>query len=75
MKAPIDWDAIPQGVNKEYVTDFRNHLFACFKYMFNTEPTPLQYAMADQLQSDLAGFQLQAGRGAGKSVLTASFAS
>ena len=75
MKAPIDWDAIPQGVNNEYVTDFRNHLFACFKYMFNTEPTPLQYAMADQLQSDLDGFQLQAGRGAGKSVLTASFAS
>jgi len=75
MKAPIDWDAIPQGVSKEYVTDFRNHLFACFKYLFNTEPTPLQYAMADQLQSDLDGFQLQAGRGAGKSVLTASFAS
>tara|TARA_B110000858_G_scaffold34070_1_gene38001 strand:- start:18981 stop:20708 length:1728 start_codon:yes stop_codon:yes gene_type:complete len=75
MKAPIHWDNIPEGVSKDYVTDFRNHLFACFKYLFNTEPTPLQYAMADKLQSDLDGFQLQAGRGAGKSVLTASFAS
>ena len=57
MKAPIHWDLIPDGVGKDYVEDFRNHLFACFKYLFNTEPTPLQYAMADKLQSDLDGFQ------------------
>ena len=75
MKAQPKWDLIPEGVSKEYVEDFRNHLYASFRYLFQTEPTPLQYAMADQLQSDLDGFQLQAGRGAGKSVLTASFAS
>ena len=63
------------NVPSEMTEDFRNHLWACFKYLGLGEPTPLQYAMAEKLQHGPEGFQLQAGRGAGKSVLTACFAS
>lgn len=66
---------IPQSVPEEYIQDFRNHLFACFKYLGLGEPTPLQYAMADALQGFNQDMQLQAGRGAGKSVITACLAS
>ena len=62
-------------IPQEMLDDFRNHLWACFKYLGLGEPTPLQYAMAEKLQNGPEGFQLQAGRGAGKSVLTACFAS
>lgn len=60
---------------QEMVDDFRNHLWACFKYLGLGEPTLLQYAMADIMQNGPKDFQLQAGRGAGKSVLNACFAS
>jgi hypothetical protein len=60
---------------QEMVEDFRNHLWACFKYLGLGEPTPLQYAMADLMQTGPRDFQLQAGRGAGKSVINACFAS
>lgn len=60
---------------QEMVEDFRNHLWACFKYLGLGEPTPLQYAMADLMQNGPRDFQLQAGRGAGKSVINACFAS
>lgn len=63
------------NIPQEMLDDFRNHLWACFKYLGLGEPTPLQYAMAEKLQNGPEGFQLQAGRGAGKSVLTACFAS
>lgn len=63
------------NIPQEMLDDFRNHLWACFKYLGLGEPTPLQYAMAEKLQHGPDGFQLQAGRGAGKSVLTACFAS
>ena len=63
------------NIPPEMTEDFRNHLWACFKYLGLGEPTPLQYAMAEKLQNGPDGFQLQAGRGAGKSVLTACFAS
>lgn len=55
--------------------DFRNHMWACFKYMGIGEPTPAQYAMADSLQEGPVDMQLQAGRGFGKSVITACLAS
>ncbi len=55
--------------------DFRNHMWACFKYMGIGEPTPAQYAMADALQEGPEDMQLQAGRGFGKSVITACLAS
>ena len=55
--------------------DFRNHLWACFKYLGLGEPTGAQYAMAEALQHGPADMQLQAGRGFGKSVITACLAS
>lgn len=60
---------------QEMTEDFRNHLWACFKYLGLGEPTPLQYAMADYMQKGPRDFQLQAGRGAGKSVINACYAS
>jgi hypothetical protein len=62
-------------VPQEMVDDFRNHLWACFKYLGLGEPTPVQYAMADALQNGPNDMQLQAGRGFGKSVITACLAS
>ena len=55
--------------------DFRNHLWACFKYLGIGEPTAAQYAMADALQNFGNDMQLQAGRGFGKSVITSCLAS
>ena len=67
---PISHDDIPDDVPMEMVEDARNHLYACIKYLFGVEPTPLQYAMMESLQHHGEDMQLQAGRGAGKSVLT-----
>ena len=61
--------------SKEVLSDFRNHLWACFKYLGLGEPTPAQYAMADALQHGPKDMQLQAGRGFGKSVITSCLAS
>ena len=63
------------NIPQEMVDDFRNHLWACFKYLGLGEPTAAQYAMADALQSGPTDLQLQAGRGFGKSVITACLAS
>jgi len=63
------------NIPQEMVEDFRNHLWACFKYLGLGEPTGAQYAMADALQSGPKDMQLQAGRGFGKSVITACLAS
>ena len=59
----------------EMLEDFRNHLWACFKYLGIGEPTAAQYAMADALQNGPKDMQLQAGRGFGKSVITACLVS
>ena len=63
------------NVPPEMLEDFRNHLWACFKYLGIGEPTPAQYAMADALQDFGNDMQLQAGRGFGKSVITSCLAS
>ncbi len=63
------------NVPNEMVEDFRNHLWACFKYLGLGEPTGAQYAMAEALQTGPKDMQLQAGRGFGKSVITACLAS
>jgi len=62
-------------IPQEMLDDFRNHLWACFKYLGLGEPTGAQYAMADVLQNGPVDMQLQAGRGFGKSVITACLAS
>ena len=71
----INKSLVPKQVPEEILEDFRNHLFMCMKYLGLGEPTPLQYLMAERLQDGGEEFQLQAGRGAGKSVLTSMFAS
>lgn len=63
------------NIPQEMIDDFRNHLWACFKYLGLGEPTAAQYAMADALQNGPTDMQLQAGRGFGKSVITACLAS
>ena len=63
------------NVPSEMSEDFRNHLWACFKYLGMGEPTAAQYAMADALQNGPKDMQLQAGRGFGKSVITSCLAS
>lgn len=60
---------------QEVLEDFRNHLYFCFKYLGLGEPTPLQYAIAHRLQHGPQNHILQAGRGAGKSVITACYVS
>ena len=59
----------------EVIDDFRNHLYFCFKYLGLGQPTPLQYAIANRLQDGPNDHILQAGRGAGKSVITACYVS
>ncbi len=71
----INWDELPEDVPEEMVQDARNHLYACMRYLFGVDPTPIQYAMMDALQEHGTDMQLQAGRGAGKSVLTSILAS
>lgn len=60
---------------QEVLSDFRNHAFFCMKHLGLGEPTPMQYEIARQLQSGPNDFILAAGRGTGKSTLTAMFAS
>ncbi len=60
---------------QEVLEDFRNHLYFSFKYLGLGEPTPKQYAMAHKLQDGPRNFILQAGRGDGKSVIMACYAS
>lgn len=62
-------------VPQEIYQDFRNHLYFTMKYLGLGEPTPLQYAIAEEVQSGPKDMQLQAGRGAGKSTIVASYAS
>jgi len=63
------------NIPSEMLDDFRNHLWSCFKYLGIGEPTGAQYAMADALQNGPKDMQLQAGRGFGKSVITACLVS
>jgi hypothetical protein len=63
------------NIPKEVIEDFRNHLYFCFKYLGLSNPTPKQYAMAELLQNGPNDFLLQAGRGDGKSVITACYVS
>lgn len=67
-------ELIPTNVDPDMLLDFRNFLYVALKHLGLGEPTRLQYAMAYRLQYGPESFQLQAGRGAGKSVLTSIFA-
>ncbi len=62
-------------IPQEVLQDFRNHVFFAMKYLGLGEPTPMQYEIARQLQEGPTDFIMAAGRGTGKSTLTAIFAS
>ena len=70
----LNLDLVPDSVDRAVLMDFRNFMYIAMKALGLGEPTQLQYAMGYRLQHGPESFQLQAGRGAGKSVLTALFA-
>lgn len=62
---------VPQEVKE----DFRNHLYFCFKYLGLGEPTRIQYEISREIQEGANDCILAAGRGTGKSTITACIAS
>lgn len=62
-------------VPQEVVDDFRNHLYFCFKHLGLGEPTRIQYELARQIQEGPDDQIIAAGRGTGKSTITACLAS
>lgn len=53
--------------------DFRNFLFIVWKHLGLPEPTPIQYDIADYLQSSPKRAIIEAFRGVGKSYITAAY--
>lgn len=62
-------------IPQEVVDDFRNHLYFCFKHLGLGEPTKIQYEIAREIQEGANDCILAAGRGTGKSTITACLAS
>ncbi len=54
--------------------DFRNFLWVVWTHLNLPEPTPVQYDMAEYLQSNEKRIVIEAFRGAGKSYITSAFA-
>ena len=54
--------------------DFRNFLFVVWSHLNLPEPTPVQYDIADYLQSNEKRIVIEAFRGAGKSYITSAYA-
>ncbi len=59
---------------EETLKDFRNFLFVVWSHLNLPEPTPVQYDIAEYLQSDEKRIVIEAFRGAGKSYITSAFA-
>ena len=55
------------------IKNFKNFLYLCWKHLNLPEPTPVQYAIADYLQSKHKRLVIQAFRGVGKSWITSAF--
>lgn len=62
-------------VPQEVIDDFRNHLYFCFKHLGLGEPTRIQYELAREIQEGPLDAIIAAGRGTGKSTITACLAS
>jgi len=62
-------------VPQEVIDDFRNHLYFCFKHLGLGEPTKIQYELAREIQEGPSDAIIAAGRGTGKSTITACLAS
>jgi len=55
------------------IHNFKNFLYLCWKHLNLPEPTPIQYDIADYLQSSEKRIVIEAFRGVGKSWITSSF--
>jgi len=53
--------------------DFRNFLYLCWKHLNLPEPTPIQYDIANFIQSDERRLVINAFRGVGKSWITSAY--
>ena len=53
--------------------DFRNFLYLAWKHLALPDPTPIQYDIAEYLQSGPKRLIIQAFRGVGKSWITSAF--
>jgi len=62
-------------VPEEILSSFRNHIFMCFKFLGLGEPTAIQYEIARQIEEGPTDQIIAAGRGTGKSTITACLAS
>jgi len=55
------------------VKNFKNFLYLCWRHLNLPEPTPIQYDIADYLQSPDKRLVIEAFRGVGKSWITSAF--
>ena len=55
------------------IKNFKNFLYLCWKHLNLPEPTPIQYDIADYLQSEDKRLVIEAFRGVGKSWITSAF--
>ena len=55
------------------INNFKNFLYLCWKHLNLPEPTPIQYDIADYLQSPEKRLVIEAFRGVGKSWITSAF--
>jgi len=55
------------------MNNFKNFLFLCWKHLNLPEPTPIQYDIADFLQSKEKRIVIEAFRGVGKSWITSAY--
>ena len=55
------------------IKNFKNFLYLCWKHLNLPEPTPIQYDIADYLQSSDKRLVIEAFRGVGKSWITSAF--
>ena len=58
---------------KKKITNFKNFLYICWHAINLPDPTPIQYSIADFLQSNILNRIVQANRGIGKTYITAAY--
>ena len=58
---------------RKKITNFKNFLYICWKTINLPDPTPIQYDIADFLQTDIKNKIIQAFRGIGKTYITAAY--
>ena len=61
------------SIQMNKIKNFKNFLYLCWKHLNLPDPTPIQYDIADYLQSDDKRLVIEAFRGVGKSWITSAF--